>query len=86
MKFKWTTDKNNFLGTLDDHNILWKLSQKEESTVVELYTKFIYVEVLKRFNRFFTIKKIDMPMSLSKGQSTYQYYSKKTYKDLIREN
>ena len=57
MKFKWGNDKNNFLKTEEDHTILQKVSLKEEKTTMELYTKFIYMKVLKRFNRFFTQRK-----------------------------
>ena len=55
--FKWDNDKNNFLETEEDYKILKNLTIKEERTVVELYTKFIYRNFLKRFNRFFMIRR-----------------------------
>ena len=57
MKFKWGNDKNNFLETKEDFMILKKVTLKEEKTTMELYTKFIYRNVLKRFNRFFAQRK-----------------------------
>jgi len=42
LKYKWKNDKNNFLKHSQDFLILHKLSQKEEQSVVGLYTKFIY--------------------------------------------
>ena len=60
-KYKWEMDKNNFMETDEDYKILKHLTKKQESLVVELYTKFIYRSVLKRFNRFFMIKKEDIP-------------------------
>jgi len=78
-KYKWDNDKNSFLETEDDLMILQNLVKKSEKTVVDLYTKFIYMTVMKRFNRFFTIKKEEMSMSTI-GVSLYQYYSNKTFK------
>ena len=85
LKFKWDNDKNNFLENEEDHKILQKLSQKKESTVKELYTKFIYVNVLKRFNRFFMIKKENVPSEIG-CLSMYSYYEENTYRSLIKEN
>lgn len=82
LKYKWDNDKNNFLENQEDHNILKYLTDKQENTVVDLYTKFIYMTFLKRFNRFFMITK-NLP-SLKDGKSIYEIYSENTYRDLIR--
>ena len=84
-KFKWENDKNNFLETNEDYKILNNLTIKEEKTVVELYTKFIYRNVLKRFNRFFMIRREDVPTG-TVGKSVYQNYHDKTFRQLFKEN
>lgn len=50
-----------------------------------MYTKFIFRNVLKRFNRFFMIKKEDLP-SGEFVHSIYEHYGKKTFRQLLREN
>lgn len=70
LQFKWDNDKNNFLVTPEDHLILQNLTQKQEKTVIELYTKFIYRNFLKRFNRLFMIKK-DVVPNCNKCTSVY---------------
>lgn len=81
-KYKWEYDKNNFMETEEDEKILKHLTIKKENTVVELYTKFIYRNFLKRFNRFFMIKKEDVPTGPI--GSIYLLYGSKTFKQLLR--
>lgn len=84
MKFKWNNDKNNFLQTHEDHSILRRVTLKNERTSVELYTKFIYRNFLKRFNRFFTLKK-QTHVTYIGGCSIYEIYGQKKFREMMRE-
>ena len=85
MKIKWNNDKNNFLSSKEDHSILYRLTLKNEKTSVELYTKFIYRNFLKRFNRLFTLRK-PTQINFVEGKSIYEVYALTTFDEIMIDN
>jgi len=85
VKFKGLNDKNNYLSSEEDYSILRRLLLKNENTSVELYTKFIYRNFLKKFNRFFTQRE-QTKLIYIKGKSIYEIYETKTLDEIFKEN
>ena len=82
MYFKWDNDKNNYLSTDEDYRILDTLTEKNEGTPVELYTKFIYRDFLKIFKRFFIFRK-NTPKNYVNKKSIYEVYAMKSFDEIL---
>ena len=53
MDHKWNYDKNNFLLTNEDKNLL---AQLPDTVVTNIYTDFLYKDFLFKFRRLFRIR------------------------------